>query len=68
VQMAQHRAALTQAPADGTLFAWLRRDLALVLAHLPADAAATSGASQALHGRLHALNRVFDGTAAPPLL
>ncbi|WP_295375456.1 NAD(P)-dependent oxidoreductase [uncultured Pseudacidovorax sp.] len=68
VQMAQHRAALTQAPDDSSLFDWLRRDLALVLAHFPADAAATSGASQALHGRLHALNRVFDGTAAPPLL
>lgn len=70
VQMAQHRAALTRAPADSTLFDWLRRDLALVLEHLPVDeAAATRGASQALHDRLHALNRMLlDGTAAPPLL
>lgn len=69
VQMAQHRAALTQAPADSTLFDWLRRDLALVLAHLPVDEAATRGAPHALHDRLHALNRMlFDGTAAPPLL
>lgn len=69
VQMAQHRAALTRAPADSTLFDWLRRDLALVLAHLPVDEAATRGAPQALHDRLHALNRILsDGTAASPLL
>lgn len=70
VQMAQHRAALTRAPADSTLFDWLRRDLALVLEHLPVDeAAATRGAPQALHDRLHALNRMLlDGIAAPPLL
>jgi len=68
VQMDQHRAALTRAPADSAPFDWLRRDLALALAHTPADEPATSHASLALLERLLALNRVFNGTAASPLL
>jgi 3-hydroxyisobutyrate dehydrogenase-like beta-hydroxyacid dehydrogenase len=68
VQMDQHRAALTRAPADIVPFDWLRRDLALALAHLPADETATSDTSQALLDRLFALYQVFDGTPSSPLL
>lgn len=68
VQMNQHRAALTRAPADVAHFDWLQRDLALALAHLPADATASCDTSNTLRHRLCALYQVFDGTPASPLL